>query len=96
LKVTILTSNYSTATSTNTEYAVQINSIDRVVKQMQHSVGNDRTDLTGIAFFTAAEVPAGTYTARARWRRASGGGTPTAAATDDWLTLLVEEVGPEI
>ena len=80
----LLTSSYSTAVNTASEFAIQIDAgADVVIGNFFHSNANEHNTSAGFLFITPA---AGSRTITIRWRRPAGAGTLT-YDNNDYISL---------
>lgn len=88
LRVDFYTSAWPNAIDTSVEYAILLNGVDHPIAHMMMNANGPHVHASGVRFLP---VPAGTYTAQARWRRSGGAGTVT-RDVNDLLTMSVQEV----
>lgn len=89
VKVTMSATFVAVTSNVVTTFGVLINGTDTVVCQFAPGTAASGS-ANGVAFISG--LAAGTYTVQARWRRTAGSGTPTRTASNDWLTVVCEEV----
>lgn len=90
VKVFVAASATSAGSNSAVMFGVRIDGTDYDVVEGAFGGAGDAKTFVGVAFVSG--VAAGTYTVQGRWKRTVGSGTPTRTATNDWLTIVCEEV----
>lgn len=88
IKITMMCSGFAVTSTSGVEIGVRINGVDYKVAHGSY-VLNERQPVMGVEYISG--VAAGTYTVQGRWLRQSGTGT-LRRDTNDWLTIVAEEV----
>jgi hypothetical protein len=90
VRLAMIGSCYSTATSTSVRYGIRFNGVDYHMGYTAFSIANNR--IPSVAGWQRVDgIPAGEYTLTARWRRNSGTGTLT-TSTDDLICMEADEI----
>lgn len=90
IKVTVMASFRSVTNNAQVVFGVRINGTDYDVCGGAPVAVSQSMTCVGSAFVSS--VAAGTYTVQGRWKRTAGAGTATRSGSDDWLSIVAEEV----